>query len=75
MGEYTVSMNREALGKEVRRVWLEWAHAQPNPKESWLLSWEELDDDQKEADRLIGERLYHLGRNAATHSYARALYR
>lgn len=70
-----MSMDREELGKEVRKVWLEWARQQPNPKLSWLTPWDELDEDQKEVDRLIGERLYALGQNAVTRSYARGLYR
>lgn len=70
-----MSMSREELGKEVRKVWLEWAVQQPNAKASWLAEWDELDENQKEVDRLIGEHLYHLGQNAATHSFARSLYR
>lgn len=70
-----MSMNREELGKEVRKVWLEWARKQPNPKPSWLLPWEELDESQKEVDRLIGEKLYTMGQCSVTRSFARGLYR
>ena len=51
----------EELGKEVRRVWLEWASERPSPKPSWLLSWDELSEEEKEVDRRIGTRLYNMG--------------
>lgn len=52
---------RDILGQEVRRVWLEWASEQDNPKPSWLLPWEELSEADKEVDRRIGERMYRAG--------------
>lgn len=47
----------EALGRAVRACWVEWAKKQPDPKPSWLMPWEQLDDAQKEVDRLIGARV------------------
>lgn len=52
---------REALGRFVREVWVEWAKDQPNPKPSWLVPWEQLSESDKEVDRRIGERLFTLG--------------
>lgn len=49
--------DREALGREVRRVWMEWAAEQPAPKPSWLVPWEDLDEPSREVDRRIGEAL------------------
>ncbi|MBD2437388.1 hypothetical protein [Nostoc sp. FACHB-110] len=48
-------MNREELGIIVRRVWVRWAKKQENPKASWLISWDELEEHYKEVDRQIGE--------------------
>lgn len=55
---------RELLGRLVRQVWVEWAREQPEPKPSWLLPWEELDDAQREADMRIGAALYEKGYQA-----------
>jgi uncharacterized protein YukE len=49
---------RERLGKMVRRLWVDWAKRQPNPKPSWLVGWDELPERDKEADRCIGEGMY-----------------
>jgi len=68
-------MSDDDLGRVVRETWIEWARRQPDCKPSWLVPWDELDDAQREVDRLIGVRLYHLGCNATTRSYARGLYR
>lgn len=48
----------------VRQVWIDWAKEQKNPKKSWLLSWEELDEGQKEVDMRIGETLWYEGYEA-----------
>ena len=48
---------REALGRMVRETWVEFAKTQPKPKPHHLAPWEELDEPNKEVDRLIGERL------------------
>lgn len=57
---------RDWLGREVRRVWIEWAREQTNPKPSWLMPWEELVETDREVDRRIGEVLFAYGARAAT---------
>jgi hypothetical protein len=52
--------NRELLGRAVREEWVAWAKEQPDPKPSWLVPWEELDEPNKEVDRRIGERIARL---------------
>jgi hypothetical protein len=41
----------------VRDAWISWAIQQPNPKPSWLVHYAELSEADKEADRMIGERV------------------
>jgi len=53
----TAAADREALGRIVRDTWVAWAREQPDPKPSWLVGWDELDDDQREVDMRIGEAL------------------
>ena len=48
---------RERLGMIVREAWIDWAKTQPAPKESWLIPWGEMQECDREADRVIGERL------------------
>lgn len=48
---------REARGKRVREVWIAWAREQANPKASWLVSWDDLPEPDRQVDRLIGEAL------------------
>ena len=62
--ELVVTEPRELVGRLVRQVWTEWAREQPDPKPSWLLSWEELDDGQREVDMRIGAMLFSKGRRA-----------
>lgn len=50
-------VDREALGREVRRIWIEWAREQPNPKPSWFVPWDELAEPDREVDRRIGEQI------------------
>lgn len=50
-------LNRERLGQIVREVWVECAKTLDDPKPSNLLSWDELDEWNKEVDRKIGERV------------------
>lgn len=57
---------RELLGRIVRNTWVEWARDQPDPKPSWLLPWDELDDGRKEADMRIGLTLFEYGKRAGT---------
>lgn len=56
---------RDKLGRAVRDVWVAYARTQPNPKPHHLLSFDELDEQNKEVDRLIGERLWLMGYRAA----------
>ena len=46
--------DREPLGRIVRETWVAWAKEQPEQKPSWLVSWDELDDGQREVDMRIG---------------------
>lgn len=48
----------DPLGRMVREVRLIWAHLQPDPKASWLRSWEELSPPEREVDRMIGDALW-----------------
>jgi hypothetical protein len=61
MSELVTATERERLGRIVRKVWVDWAKEQPNPKPSWLQPWEELSEPDREVDRRIGERLYLIG--------------
>jgi hypothetical protein len=49
--------DREALGRRVREVWVEWAREQPGPKPSHLVGWDDLDEGNREVDMRIGEAL------------------
>lgn len=57
--------HRELVGRLVRQVWVEWAGEQPEPKPSWLLPWEDLDDGDREVDTRIGAALFRSGHAAA----------
>ena len=46
---------REQRGRTVRETWVTWARRQRRPKPSWLIGWDDLDEDQREVDMLIGE--------------------
>ncbi len=46
--------DREPYGRIVRETWVGWAKEQDEPKASWLLSWEDLDDGQRKVDKRIG---------------------
>ena len=50
---------RDQLGRLVRELWISWAEKQPNPKQSWLVPYDELSESDKEADRVIGEGMMH----------------
>ena len=52
---------RRTMGQLVRAVWVEWAAKQPNPKPSWLVSFDDLPPEQQEVDCRIGERLHGAG--------------
>jgi hypothetical protein len=49
-----VATDAESLGRLVREVWIAWACEQPAPKLSWLASWEQLSEPDREVDRRIG---------------------
>lgn len=53
---------RELLGRTVRRVWIEWARQQVDPRPSWLAPWEELSPEMQEVDCRIGVALADVGR-------------
>lgn len=53
-----VAKERERLGRLVRELWVSWAEKQPNPKPSWLVPFEDLSEQDKEADRVIGYGLF-----------------
>lgn len=48
----------DLLGRKVRETWVAWAKRQPNPKPSWLLSYDELNEEDKQVDREIGVAIY-----------------
>lgn len=52
-----VTLDREALGRLVREVWIAWAYEQAAPKPSWLVPWEDMAECDRELDRRIGERI------------------
>ena len=60
---------RELVGRMVRQIWVEWAQQQPNPKPSWLLPWDELDDGQREVDMRIGAALFEAGQRAESYTF------
>lgn len=47
-------IDAELLGRIVRETWVDWARRQPEPKQSWLTSWDDLEERFKEVDRRIG---------------------
>lgn len=57
--------DRDTLGREVRRIWIEWTMEQPDPKSSWLLPWEALPESGREVDRRIGEGVAAIAATAA----------
>ncbi len=50
-------LSRDDLGRIVREAWCGWAKNQPQSrmKDSWLVPFDELNESDKEVDRLIGE--------------------
>ena len=59
---------RELVGRFVRQIWVEWAREQPDPKPSWLLPWESLDEGQREVDMRIGAALFTAGQRSVTNA-------
>lgn len=56
-GSRALPIKRDELGRMVREAWLRWAETQTNSKPSWLVPYEDLDDQDKEADQQIGETI------------------
>lgn len=54
-GNRPLPFDRDTVGRMVREAWIRWALTQPNPKPSWLVSYDDLSEPDKEADRQIGE--------------------
>ncbi len=46
---------RDNLGRVVREAWVNWAKTQTYCKDSWLVPWNDLSENDREADRQIGE--------------------
>ena len=61
---------RDNLGRLVREVWIAWAREQPDPKPSWLVPYDQLDEPAKEVDRRIGERLFLEGYQSTRANFA-----
>ena len=47
--------DRERLGRVVRDAWMRWAAQHPDPKPSWLVPWDGLNEMDREVDRQIAE--------------------
>jgi hypothetical protein len=56
---------REQRGRLVRETWVTWAKRQRRPHDSWLIGWDDLDEDQREVDMLIGEAVAAAERERA----------
>lgn len=56
----------ERVAREIRAAWVEWATRQPNAKPSWLVPWDECDEQTKDADRYLALRVLipAIARNA-----------
>lgn len=53
----SIATNREDGGRLVREAWIAWAKKQSNPKASWLVPWDALDDASKEASQVIWDHI------------------
>jgi transcriptional regulator with XRE-family HTH domain len=54
-GARPLPCTRDVLGRLVRAAWVRWARQQQEPKAEWLLSYDEIGEDQREVDCQIGE--------------------
>jgi hypothetical protein len=52
-----LAINREEGGELVRLAWIRWAKTQQQPKASWLVSWANLTEQDKEANRQIWDAI------------------
>jgi hypothetical protein len=57
MPDVTNPLDRDLLGRRVREAWVRWAKDQHAPKSTWLGSYDMLSEEDKEADRQIGESI------------------
>jgi hypothetical protein len=59
-------VDREALGRLVRDVWIAWAREQPDvdAHRSWLVGWGDLPERDREVDRRIAEAVVDAVRAA-----------
>jgi hypothetical protein len=64
---------REPFGRRLREIWVKWASEQPDPKPSWLLPWDELDEGQREVDMRMGAALWHWGFDACMNAMEASL--
>lgn len=55
-----MDIDRETLGREVRRVWIEFCLENGDTKPSHLASWEEMTEPEREVDRRIGEAIARM---------------
>lgn len=53
-------MDRETLGREVRRVWIEFCREIGDDRPSHLASWEDMTEPEREVDRRIGEAIARM---------------
>jgi hypothetical protein len=62
---FDLGPDRDILGRVVRDVWLEWSRRKTvagiNVKPHHLAPWEEMPEQDREVDRLIGETLFRAG--------------
>lgn len=56
-----MTADREALGRLVRETWVTWAREQPDPKPSWLVTWDGLPESDLVAERRGGQWLLGCG--------------
>jgi hypothetical protein len=54
-GARKLPFDRDVFGRMAREAWVRWAKEQSAPNQSWLLSYEDLPESDREAYRQIGE--------------------
>ena len=64
---------RERLGRLVREVWVAYCRTIGDEKPAHLAPWEALSEQDREVDRLIGERLYGEGFHDGYHAHAHVM--
>lgn len=50
-------IDRDSGGRLVREAWIDWAKSKQDYKASWVVPYDQLNEMDKEADRLIFERI------------------